>query len=495
MRTDGIAKLSLRTRLAILSVVLIVPLTAITIFLLFTLNDICDSYDVIVRNVTSASGYSTAFKEEIDSALYQMVARNLNKDEVEAIGMENPDRTLSEARATFMRLQGSSGSKDAIEQCRGIINLLDTLSLRIDDIDGRVKISGSYDENMLSLDNDIRILTELIQEKISGYIFYESADMEKMRIDMDTRRDEILKMSVIVIILLLIATILISVEITRSITRPVEQLVRATEAIGAGDFSVRTEGNAGSEIASLNDSFNRMAEQIADLVEHVKREDSRLRELELRLLQEQINPHFLYNTLDNILWLAEDERKEDIEAIVTSLSRFFRTALSGGRDTIRIEEEISHIRSYLEIQQFRYRDILTYEIEIPSEYYDYEILRMTLQPIVENALYHGIKNKRGMGRIKVSMRKEDEDLILVVSDDGIGMTDDEVGHIERLCSGEEAVSESGSGFGLANVAERLRLRYGEAYGLRIYSTFGEGTDVEIIIPCTEAVTEAAAEKI
>ena len=148
-----------------------------------------------------------------------------------------------------------------------------------------------------------------------------------------------------------------------------------------------------------------MVEQIGNLVEDIRVEQLNLRATELKLLQAQINPHFLYNTLDAIIWLAEAGEKDQVVMMVTALSDFFRTTLSKGRDFITVEEEERHIDSYLKIQQFRYRDILAYEIDIPEELYQYQILKLTLQPLVENALYHGIKNKHGLGHILVTGKK------------------------------------------------------------------------------------------
>ena len=226
-----------------------------------------------------------------------------------------------------------------------------------------------------------------------------------------------------------------------------------------------------------------MARRIGDLVESNRQEQINLRNLELKLLQAQINPHFLYNTLDNIVWLAEDDRKEDVEGIATSLSTFFRTALSGGRDVISIREEEMHIRAYLEIQQFRYRDMLTYEIAIDPDCLDCMILKMTLQPVVENALYHGIKNKRGGGRISITGSIEGDRVRLCVADTGIGMTREQLTELIRMVDGVgPAASADNSHFGLSNVAERLRLNYGESSGLVFKSTYSEGTQVEITIP-------------
>ena len=173
-------------------------------------------------------------------------------------------------------------------------------------------------------------------------------------------------------------------------------------------------------------------------------------------------------------------------------STFFRTSLSGGRDIIRIGEEERHIRSYLEIQQFRYRDMLTYEIDITPECRDYMILKMTLQPIVENALYHGIKNKRGGGTITIRIRPEGKRILIVISDTGIGMTSEQLTALVRMIDGKGPSSTDNSHFGLSNVAERLRLNYGESAGMSFKSVYGEGTSVELSIP--KITEETAAEE-
>ena len=168
--------------------------------------------------------------------------------------------------------------------------------------------------------------------------------------------------------------------------------------------------------------------------------------------------------------------------MVTSLSDFFRTTLSKGRDYITLQEEETHIRSYLRIQQFRYRDILDYDIQIPQKLYSCPILKLTLQPLVENALYHGIKNKRGRGHISVTGGEEENRLILCVRDNGIGMTAERLAHVRAMICGEQVDASDPSGFGLFNVNQRMQLNYGPSYGLEIDSIYGEGTTVKVVIP-------------
>ncbi|MCR4907456.1 MAG: sensor histidine kinase [Lachnospiraceae bacterium] len=488
--------ISLKKKLAVMVALLLLPFIVVSGFLLHNLNRLYNSYDAIVKNVTRINTYNLAFKEEMDAVVYQMIARSMNKAEIESeLGMKNPDRMITDAETDLENMKADSTSQESSERIRSIIKLMITLRKRMNDIDSTVKISGYYEENMVRLDTDIRIITELIQEKISEYIYYETEHMEEVRQEMDAWRRRLMDSTILMVFMVLLLAIFLSLVITRSITRPIQELCIVTERVGKGDFSVRSEPMPGdNEIAILSNRFNSMISQIGALVDNIKQEQINSRNLELKLLQAQINPHFLYNTLDNIVWLSEDNRKDDVAEIVTSLSMFFRTTLSGGRDFIRIEEEISHIDAYLKIQQFRYRDILSYSIEIPGEFFDYLILKMALQPVVENALYHGIKYKRDMGTIRIGIEDKGENLMLVVEDDGIGMKEEQLDRLRDLVSGKIQPEEDNSGFGIANVAERLRLNYGEGYGITFTSVFGEGTRVEILIPKrTEQIKEALDE--
>ena len=476
-------RLSLRSHLAIMSLTLIIPFIIITAVLIYQLNQVAARYDDIVQNITRANTYNTVFKENMDAVMYQMVARSLPKEEVTSVlGMDAPDTLITNAAETFRHLYVSTSSADAKERLLSILKLLDTLQLRVNEISETVDISGHYDENMLRLDTDIRIITELIQERISEYIYYESVSMEQARAEIDERRNVLINAAVLTVLVTAVATSILAGLLIRSIAKPVDRLVYATEQVALGNFDVRADVRQSEELSRLSDSFNSMTERIGELVENIRAEQVNSRNLELRLLQAQINPHFLYNTLDNIVWLAEDNRKEDVAEIVAALSRFFRTTLSGGRDIIKLSEEISHIEAYLQIQSFRYRDILRYSIRIPENCRDLEILKMTLQPIVENALYHGIKNKRGMGLISVYAEERMERLVVTVEDDGIGMKEEELVQLMRMIDGMQKPAADNSGFGISNVSERLRLNYGERAGLAVHSTYGKGTKVEIFIP-------------
>ncbi|MCR5790633.1 MAG: histidine kinase [Lachnospiraceae bacterium] len=511
-----LSSFSTRQKLTLMSALIILPFLVLTGIVIYELNRLAASYDLIVKNITNANEYNIVFKEKMDSVMYQMVARSLEKTEVEEeLSMTNPDELIDSAASDFTRIVDLTTSVEAKSRIKSILKLLGTLKKRTNEINNTVKMSGQYDDNMLRLDTDIRIITELIQERISEYIYYESSTMETMRQDIDRQKTILINLTLLIVLVLLGTSVLFTVTISRSITAPIDELCLATDEVAHGNFAVRTNIESSSELIQLGNSLNSMAAQLGGLVENIKREQINSRNLELRLLQAQINPHFLYNTLDNIVWLSEDDRKEEVASIVTSLSRFFRTTLSGGRDFIRIRDELSHVEAYLEIQQFRYRDILDYRIDVPKTYLEYAIIKMTLQPIVENALYHGLKNKRGKGEIRIGISErllrytKDQDifkgvgfeaagenalvtidpdtveqLVLFVEDDGIGMKPEELSRIQRIADGKEKPSIDNKGFGISNVAERLKLNYGEYGGLKISSVFGEGTRVEIMIPKT-----------
>lgn len=466
-----------------LVIVCLVPLTVMIVYLLFMVNRFSGRYDAIADNITQANEYSIDFKEEMDYTMYMIVA-NMERAE-ELLGTERPHVLIEKAREDFLRLYRLSGSEYTRSQLKGILKCLDTLEDRVEEIEADALSGGAYDENMERLDLNIRVLTELIQERIQEYISLETNRLEKLREGIRSDVSKALRSSIFVFAAILLGAVTISRQIVTGISEPIRRLSEAAKQAASGDFAVRAQEDSDDELTVLNVSFNRMVEKIGQMVEDIKIEQLNLRQAELKLLQAQINPHFLYNTLDSIIWLAEAGEKEKVVQMVSSLSDFFRTTLNKGKDYISLQEEETHIRSYLQIQQQRYQDILEYEIQIPQELCQYPILKLTLQPLVENALYHGIKNKRGVGHIWVDGRREGENLIFCVKDDGIGMKPQRLDEVKKLIAGGQPEENQPSGFGLFNVNQRLQLNYGAEYGVKIHSVYREGTVVEASIPIEE----------
>ena len=249
-------------------------------------------------------------------------------------------------------------------------------------------------------------------------------------------------------------------------------------------MSVRAKVETKDEVGELATSFNNMIEQINVLMEIREENQKQLRKAELETLQAQINPHFLYNTLDSISWMARLKRIDEVEEMIEALTMFFRIGLSRGKEIITLEDELQHIHSYLRIQQVRYRNKLSYTIDIPQTLHKYLVVKMTLQPLVENAIYHGIKEKRGKGMISITGAEDKDMLILKVKDTGKGMLPEMVAKLNQsLQNGEEMdASEKFHSYGVQNVQRRIQIRFGKQYGLYYESTYMEGTTVTIKLP-------------
>ncbi len=477
--------ISIKRRLRRLLLVCFIPLTTMLVLSLFLTMFIAVQYDKIVSNITRVNAYNISFKEDLDYIMYIVT---VNSDRAPLlVDTEQPHRMISSARETFTELQKETKSAEKKRMLRGILKNLDTLERHVSQTESTANVVGMYDDNMSRLELDIRILTELIQEDIQSFISEEVRDLDELKSNLENGVRITLFLSVLLVGTILAFAITFSRRIMNNITAGIDKIQLVTRKAGKGDFSARIDVETmDEELAELGVGYNHMVQRLDALVQDIKSEQLNLRMTEQKLLQAQINPHFLYNTLDNIMWLAESGENESVIMMVSSLSDFFRTTLSKGRDYITIEEEESHIRSYLQIQQFRYQDILKYEINIPSELYHYQTLKLTLQPLVENALYHGIKNKRGMGQIKVYGRKEGDVIYLSVEDNGIGMKPERLEEVKR---GMRQEQEKLNSFGLYNVLQRIRLNYGEEYGIDIDSAYGEGTIITVRIPAQEAVIE------
>lgn len=284
----------------------------------------------------------------------------------------------------------------------------------------------------------------------------------------------------------LLALVLINAFISSRITNPIQELEKSVNAIEEGELDTEVYQGGSYEIRHLGRSIGDMAKRIQALMQDIVTEHESKRKSEFDTLQSQINPHFLYNTLDIIVWMIENEQKQEAVKIVTALARFFRISLSKGRSIIPVRDELEHVRNYLMIQQMRFKNKFTYRIEAAEEVMELVSLKLILQPLVENAVYHGMEFMDGDGEILVQVYKETGDLWFRISDNGLGMTQEQV---ESLLSEERHVSSRrGSGIGVKNVNERIRLYFGSHYGLVIESEPDEGTVIRIHLPA-EKYTE------
>lgn len=295
------------------------------------------------------------------------------------------------------------------------------------------------------------------------------------------RRTQILNAVLLAFVCCFAVSLAALVLFSRLVNRPVKQLIRAMREFekGAKDFEYRAGENSVAELQELSDSFAHMSERIKLLVKRVKADQTALRKTELKALQAQINPHFLYNTLDSIQWMCESGNTESAVKMVGALAKLFRISISRGREFITVKEETEHARSYLIIQSYRYKDQFSYHIDIELGLENYLCNKITIQPLVENAIYHGIDRMVDEGEIRIcAFTAPDcqEDILITISDNGVGMTAEQCAKILQ-----KEKSDS-SGIGVKNVNDRLKIYFGQKYGLSIKSELDAGTTVTVRIP-------------
>lgn len=469
---------TLATKIRFSYLVLLVPIFSILFFSIYNLWSGNQRYEDMINSTLVASEFSLDFKKDFDYEIYLVIVGNKTLKESDV------DPMLRHAKNVVKGLENITESQDNRDRLQDIRKYLDSLQVYVARIDENMAEGNLYEENMEIWENDVQIVTTLVRDEISQYTYYEIQGIQKSKDDYQKFYTWMLRFCLIALVGVVVAVGIMSYLIPLSITRPFKELSQVTDDIAKGNLSVRANVNTGVEATALSNSMNTMIDKINELLEQVTTEQIRLRKAEFELLQAQINPHFLYNTLDAIIWLAEAGEQKRVVGMVRNLSDFFRTSLNQGKDINSIKEEMLHVKSYLEIQHVRYQDILSYDIEVPEALYIYSIPKITIQPLVENALYHGIKNKRGMGHISIRGEAGEKDFTITVTDDGIGI--DET-RLRQVQSGIQNKVLTGKDFyGLYNVCERIRLNFGEEYGIFIESVYGEGTSVRVILPYVEA---------
>ena len=284
---------------------------------------------------------------------------------------------------------------------------------------------------------------------------------------------------VLTAILLVVVALLFSRFMARSITLPIQKLRDSMEKVQEGDFSISdVVVDSENEIGSLTKSFDVMTHRIQELMEQNVYEQEQKRKSELKALQSQINPHFLYNTLDSIIWMAEGKKNEEVVLMTASLARLLRQSISNEDEVVPIINEVEYAKGYLTIQKMRYKDKLEFQIDVDSSILYIPLIKLVLQPIIENAIYHGLKYKESKGLLIVKGFMKDGNAVLQVIDDGVGMDEETLAHIYD----KHKVNYHSNGVGVYNVQKRLKLYYGDDYGITYESKKGEGTTATITIP-------------
>lgn len=366
-----------------------------------------------------------------------------------------------------------------------------TLLSAWDEEKGMVRGDGG---NSIVLEDGIEYLVEGCSLRQNGWKVFGLKSRQELLRSLKQLQTDIFK----VILLLFAVSMAFIILIARHLTDALNRLERQMICARNGDFSVRFFYPYKDEIGSLSQCFNYMIEEIQTLIQkqeqsiidlrierdHVTEVQKQKRKAELKALQAQINPHFLYNTLNAITWQAADKGMDDVSLMASSLGKFFRLSLSKGAELIPLADEVDHVRSYLSIQGIRYQDKLNYEITVPKQALDCRVLKLILQPLVENAIYHGIKEKRGKGMIRITAEEracpQAAIIALIVWDNGAGIPEEILTRINQ--SLKSGGSRTGEGYGIYNVNERIRLYYGSEYGLAYESEEGSFTKAVLTIP-------------
>ncbi|OAB44874.1 cache domain-containing sensor histidine kinase [Paenibacillus antarcticus] len=298
--------------------------------------------------------------------------------------------------------------------------------------------------------------------------------------DLITSKDDLRNSIILYSLYGLVIPVLISIWLSHRLLMPIKELQSDMKQVEKGNFNIQTEIRQMNEIGQLGRSFNLMVSRTKFLMEETIQNQENKRKSELLLLQSQINPHFLYNTLDSIVWMAEQKQHEEVVLMTSALAKLFRASITKDQELVPIQVEIEHITNYLLIQKMRYNDELNYVIDIDDDIHSYKTLKILLQPLVENAIYHGIRNMYGMddGVITIRGRQSGDQVVFEVEDNGHGMTPEQQG---RLLLNNDGDSRT-QGIGIRNVNERIKLYFGHEYGIQIKSEIEEGTCITITIP-------------
>ena len=470
-------RFSLRAKILFSFFAVILLLSTMNIFLMLEVLQFNRQYDAIISNITTANSINGYIKPSVDTEMWNIVSGKTEFDQ------GNQYQIIQQVNSQIESMIANTESDKSRIKLEVILRTMNTLTHYVDKMGQEIEAGSRVAEHEKILE-DIRGVSEVVEESVQDYMLFEVNEAEQRYKENQARFTRLSILYMILLPSVIGFSILAAWIISASIYVPIKKLHDVTTTITGEDLQALVTNTNADEITELGISFNLMIGRIRELLNSKMLEQENLKKAELRTLQAQINPHFLYNTLDTIVWMAESNRNDQVIEIVRALSSFFRIALSKGKDWISLRQEIEHVKSYLTIQKMRYRDILDYEIDVDEELLDSTILKLTLQPLVENALYHGIKTKRNGGEIVVSAsRGEENNVVLVVRDDGVGFTPYKLTQIREMLATESGqITMNEGGFGLENVNKRLKLYYGIQYGLSIQSHYRGGTQVTVTIP-------------
>ena len=444
-------------------------------------------YNKIISNVGTANRINLIVKNDIPAELWNIISGK------RGIQDGNQYQLLDEVYAKLSLMLMTNKNTESRGKLEVANRTTATLRRNIDMLISQMKKGSTVTQNEATLD-EIRTITSLFSDIMQDFIVTEIESANKTNQSLRNTSIILAAIQVIITIIAIIISINGFITVSAAIQKPIADMETLSTKVAHGDLTARIDIPHVDELDTLAANLNTMTSQIDVLIKKNMEEQKNFQKAEMKALQAQITPHFLYNTFDTIVWLAEEEKTDEVVKITKAFSQFLRISLSRGHEWITISQELDHIKNYLTIQKIRYADILNYTIYADEDLMDIKMIKLVLQPLIENAIYHGIKNKRGRGELTVNVHYADAQKRFInfsVEDNGAGFTEERLGQVRNeLRTGSEDSEKLSSVYGLYNVNKKLKLYYGEQTdGLIIESEAGKGSKISFRIPAKSPVAE------
>ena len=470
-RTKSI-KRTLRISYLLILLLMILP----AIYSIYITQHHTSQYNQIIQNVSRINKINLIVNQDISNEIWEIVAGKKTFAEGRQYTI------LSEIEKGISEMLETSSLNDNRQKLEVASRAEKTLKKYIDLLGQQITNNIPVSEREETLE-EVRGCASLMNDIFQDYIVAEIQTLSETN-DSIRHSSIILSIVQIAIVIFVICLAFFSMyTVSKRIRQPIRSMEILSTKIASGDLSARIERSNVEQLDNLSLNLNTMAGKIKELIEENIREQKNLQKEEMKTLQAQITPHFLYNTFDTIIWLAESGQTSQVVEITKAFSNFFRISLSRGHDWIPIEQEFEHVKSYLTVQKIRYRDILNYTIDFDKRLSGTMVLKLILQPLVENAIYHGIKNKRGRGMLKVSaLIDDDKNIVFSVEDNGKGFTKERLEQVKDELKSDKPPENLQNTYGLYNVNKRLNLYYDKAVDLEIQSELDKGTVISFKLP-------------
>lgn len=474
----SLRKTLLITYIFLLFITLIPSVYSVVVFQIHT-----KQYSQIISNVSTANRISSIAKNDVPAELWNIIC---GKKEIESADHNKMLDNIFSGLSLMLLTNKNEESRGKLEVANRAYT---TLRRNVDMLISKMKTGSLVTQNEATLD-EIRTITSLFADIMNDFIVTEIEYANQTNRSLRNTSIILTAIQIIITVLAIIISINSFITVSGAIQKPIADMEKLSTKVANGDLTARIDIPHVDELDTLAGNLNTMTEQIDVLIKKNMEEQKNFQKAEMKALQAQITPHFLYNTFDTIVWLAEEEHTDEVVKITKAFSDFLRISLSRGHEWITISQELDHIKNYLTIQKIRYADILNYSIDADESLMDVKMIKLILQPLVENAIYHGIKNKRGRGELKVSVHYTDDahsKIQFSVEDNGAGFTEERLGQVRNeLRTGAQDSEKLSSVYGLYNVNKKLKLYYGDqTEGLIIESESGKGSKISFNIPVTE----------